>query len=185
MSDKSWWLHGVWKLPKKSHSTMRTKRATFTLWVGKSWLKIPKIVNFGDFLKTWSLWSNSVTRHVNPSQTIIRGKYQNWKTQMRHSWWFSNTVEFIKKDFLIKNYLPQFFDHFLYVNCVLIFQRLKFSWVQFSCQRINNYRLHLLKIAKIFFCCPFHADWFNIFQLIFFIEKDSCLTINFNFLLPI
>ena len=77
--------------------------------------------------------------------------------------------EFIKKDFLIKN--SNFFDHFLYVNCVLIFQRLKFSWVQFSCQRINNYRLHLLKIAKIFFCCPFHADWFNIFQLIFFHRK--------------
>ena len=78
--------------------------------------------------------------------------------------------EFIKKDFPIKN--SNFFDHFLYVNCVLIFQRLKFSWVQFSCQRINNYRLHLLKIAKMpFFCCPFHADWFNIFQLIFFHRK--------------
>ena len=93
--------------------------------------------------------------------------------------------EFIKKDFLIKNH--NFWPFSLQmVNCVLIFQRLKFSWVQFSCQRINNYRLHLLKIAKIFFCCPFHADWFNIFQLIFFfIEKDCCLTINFNFLLPI
>ena len=54
--------HGVWKSQKKSHSTLRVKRATFTFWVDKSWLKMPKMVHFGDFLKTWSLRSNSVTR---------------------------------------------------------------------------------------------------------------------------
>ena len=37
---------------KKSHSTLRAKRATFTFWVEKSLLKIPKLVNFGEFLKT-------------------------------------------------------------------------------------------------------------------------------------
>ena len=70
------------KITEKSHSTLRAKRATFT--------KVHK--KFGEFLKTWSLWSNSVTRHVNPSQTIIRGKYQNWKTQMRYFSWILNTV---------------------------------------------------------------------------------------------
>ena len=30
------------KITKKSHSTLRAKRATFTFWVDKSWLKIPK-----------------------------------------------------------------------------------------------------------------------------------------------
>ena len=30
----SW--HGVWKSQKKSHSTLRAKRATFTFWVDKS-----------------------------------------------------------------------------------------------------------------------------------------------------
>ena len=42
--------------PKKSHSTLRAKRATFTFWVTKSWLKMPKIVNFGEFLKTGHFW---------------------------------------------------------------------------------------------------------------------------------
>ena len=35
-----------------------------TFWVDKSWLKMPKIVYVGEFLKNWSLRSNSVTRHV-------------------------------------------------------------------------------------------------------------------------
>ena len=43
--------HGVWKSQKKYHSTLRAKRATFTFWVDKSSLKMPKIVHFGDFLK--------------------------------------------------------------------------------------------------------------------------------------
>ena len=42
-------LHGAWKSQKKSHSTLRAKRAVFTFWVDKSWLKMPKIVNFGSF----------------------------------------------------------------------------------------------------------------------------------------
>ena len=56
--------HSVWKSQKKSHSALRAKRATFTFWVAKSSLKMPKMVNFGDFLKTRSLRSNSVTRKV-------------------------------------------------------------------------------------------------------------------------
>ena len=57
--------HIVWKSQKKSHSTLRAKRAMFTLRVDKSSLKMPKMVNFGEFLKTWSLRPNSVTRYVN------------------------------------------------------------------------------------------------------------------------
>ena len=49
--DKWWWcwfvasfyenlkrnrVHGIWKSQKKSHSTLRAKRATFTFWVDKS-----------------------------------------------------------------------------------------------------------------------------------------------------
>ena len=66
-------IHSVWKSTKKSHSTLRAKRATFIFWVDKSSLKMPKMVNFGEFLKTWSLRSNSVTRQD-----------KNWKIQMRH-----------------------------------------------------------------------------------------------------
>ena len=31
-----YWSHGVWKSQKKSHSTLRAKRATFAFWVDKS-----------------------------------------------------------------------------------------------------------------------------------------------------
>ena len=56
-------VHSVWKSQKKSHSTLRAKRARFTFWVGKSKSIMPTIINFGEFLK------------------------------MRHFWWFSNNVE--------------------------------------------------------------------------------------------
>ena len=64
VTSKTYKNHSVWKSQKKSNSILRAKRATFTFWVDKSWLKIPKIVNFGKFLKTWSLRSNSVTKQV-------------------------------------------------------------------------------------------------------------------------
>ena len=38
----------VWKSSKKSHSTLQVKRATFTFWVAKSSLKMPKLVHFCD-----------------------------------------------------------------------------------------------------------------------------------------
>ena len=41
------------------------------------------MVHFGEFLKTWSLRSNSVTRQVSFNRTNI---------QMRPFWWFSNNV---------------------------------------------------------------------------------------------
>ena len=82
-------VHGVWKSQKKSHSTLRAKRAMFTFWVDKSYLKMPKIVHFGEFLKTWSKRSNSVTRQVSFNSTKIGGKGRNSKIQMRHFGWFS------------------------------------------------------------------------------------------------
>ena len=50
--------HAVWKSQKKYHSTL------LTFWMDKSKLKMPKIVPLGEFLKIWSLRSNSVTRQV-------------------------------------------------------------------------------------------------------------------------
>ena len=77
LGDRIWSSHSVWKSQKKSHSTLRAKRATFTFWVDKSWIKMPKMVHFGEFWKTWSLRSNSVTRHVSFKRTKIGGKCQN------------------------------------------------------------------------------------------------------------
>ena len=64
-------------------------------------LKRPKMGHFGEFLKTWSLLSNSATRQVSFDRTENGGKCQNWKIWVifKHCriirgefWWFSNTV---------------------------------------------------------------------------------------------
>ena len=67
----------------KSHSTLRAKRAKFTYWEDKSSLKMPKRVNFGEFLKTRSLRSNSVTKQVNFDRTKIAGNAIIEKFKMR------------------------------------------------------------------------------------------------------
>ena len=43
----------------------------------KSSLKRPKMVNFGEFLKSWNFRSNRVTRQVSFNRTKIGGKCQN------------------------------------------------------------------------------------------------------------
>ena len=79
-------LHNVWKSQKKSHSTWRAKRATFAFLAYKSSLKMPKIVNFDEFLKSWSLRSNSVTRQVNFNWTKIGRKCQIQKLKNAPFW---------------------------------------------------------------------------------------------------
>ena len=79
--------HSVWKSLKKSHSTLRAKRATFTFWVDKSSLKM---CHFGKFLKTWSLQSSSVTRQVNFDRTKIGAKIEKLNVLMslwNHRFW--------------------------------------------------------------------------------------------------
>ena len=46
--------------------------------------KLTKNAQFGEFLKTWSLRSNSVTRQVSFNRTKIGGKCQNRTIQVRH-----------------------------------------------------------------------------------------------------
>ena len=67
---------------------MRAKRATFTFWVAKSWLKMPKIVHFDEILKAWSLWSNSVTRHAIFNRPKTGEKCHNSEIQIQHFWQF-------------------------------------------------------------------------------------------------
>ena len=82
-------VHSGWKSQKKSHSTLRAKRATFSFWVDKSSLKMPKMVHFGEFLKSWRLRSNSVTRQVT-FKLVENAKIRNFKCDIFG--WFSNTV---------------------------------------------------------------------------------------------
>ena len=88
-------LHGVWKSQKKSHLE-RAKRATFTFWVDKSSLKMPKMVHFGEVWKIWTLQSNSITRHVNlkwkmpklnNSNETFLAIFKNVKTYNFHHTW--------------------------------------------------------------------------------------------------
>ena len=68
------------------------------------------MVHFGEFLKTWSLRSNSVTRQVSFNWSKIGGKCQNWKNQMGHFEYFSNTVALCvtkKKSALTAPTLPE------------------------------------------------------------------------------
>ena len=59
---------------------------------GQKFVKNAKNGHFDEFLKTWSLRSNSVTRQVSFHWTKISEKCQNSKIQMRLFRWFSNTV---------------------------------------------------------------------------------------------
>ena len=67
-----------WKPPLKGvcRGNYITTKPWF--WVDKSSLKMPKMVHFGEFLKTWSLRSNSVTRQVSFNRTKIGGKCQKF-----------------------------------------------------------------------------------------------------------
>ena len=76
--------HSVWKPQKKSHSTLRAKRATFTFWVDKSSSKMPKIVHLASFWKPCS----ATRQEVLIGQKLMK----NAKIQIRLFEWILNTV---------------------------------------------------------------------------------------------
>ena len=71
-------LFTVFENDRKSH-IQHCKRSELRLHYDKSSLKMPKIVHFGEFLKIWSLQSNSLNRQINLNWTKIGGKCQNFK----------------------------------------------------------------------------------------------------------
>ena len=62
---------------KKSHSTLRGKRATFTFWVDKKSFKMPKMVNF------WWVFENLVAKQCYQTGQCYKdkSKYKNAKIQ--------------------------------------------------------------------------------------------------------
>ena len=91
---------------------------------------MPKMVHFGEFLKTWSLRSNSVTRQVTFNRTKIGGKCQNSKIQMWHFEWFSNTVQWVYCSLHPQRFkLPgrklkvEFFSHTTLCVCLYLIRR--------------------------------------------------------------
>ena len=72
--------HSVWKSQKKSHSTLRAKRATPLHFEWPKVLKLPKTaVNLASLLKNCDTWgSNSNTRQVTSKWTKMpKKKYSN------------------------------------------------------------------------------------------------------------
>ena len=61
--------HGVWKSQKKSHSTLRAKRATFTLRVYKSSLKMLKMFNLTSYWKPQACGQTAL-----PDKSIVIGQ---------------------------------------------------------------------------------------------------------------
>ena len=69
------WKHSVWKSRK---SLIQHCDLSLHFELSKVHQKMPKMVNFGKYLKT--LGSNSVTRQVDFNWIKIGGKCHNWKT---------------------------------------------------------------------------------------------------------
>ena len=82
-------VHSVWKLEKKSHSTLRAKRATFTFWGDKSSLKMPKMANFATLRKSEAYGQTVLPESMGQK---IGGKCHKFKIQMWHFKWFLNTI---------------------------------------------------------------------------------------------
>ena len=80
-AKKSKYVHAVWKSQKKSHLTMRAKRAMLTFWIDKNKLKMPKIVHFGEFLKIWSLRSTLL-----PDRSVLIGQKLEENAKIKKLW---------------------------------------------------------------------------------------------------
>ena len=114
--------HTDWRSQKKSHSSLRAKRATLTFWVDKS---SSKIGYFSEFSKTWCLRSNSVTRQVNCNKIKICEKCQNSKCDIFGHF---QTMWVVRKKTIWR-----IFHHLIktYEAVVLLFQNWK-SWHNYS-----------------------------------------------------
>ena len=75
--------HGVWKSQKKVSFNIASVASYVYILSGQKLITNTKKDPFGEFLKTWSFRSNSVTRHVSFNRTKIGGKRQSYKIQMR------------------------------------------------------------------------------------------------------
>ena len=120
---------------KSLNSTLRAKRATFTFCVDKSSLIRPKMVHFGEFLKTWSLRSNSVTRHVNLKTDKNWWKMPKLKNSNATFWVIFKHCETTTKPFFLRcidfNKRNIWFLHHQTFPLLMLFKALKI-WFDFA-----------------------------------------------------
>ena len=72
------------KITEKVPFNIASEASYVYILSGQKLIKNAKMIHFGEFLKTWSLLSNNVTRHVIFKRTQIGGKCHDSKIQMRH-----------------------------------------------------------------------------------------------------
>ena len=104
------------------------------------------MVCFGEFLKTWSLRSNSVTRQVSFNRTKIGGKWQNSKIQMRHFEWFLNNV-FIHIDLNFKIQLLRLYE-------IILQQKIGISKSVWQCDQTLEFIAVLVQLWGFFSKTP-------------------------------
>ena len=89
-------MHRSLKIKKKVSLNTVSEASYVYILSGQKFIKLTKKVNFGEFLKTWGLRSNSVIRQVTFNRTKIDEKLMKnankWKVHMRHFESFSNIV---------------------------------------------------------------------------------------------
>ena len=125
------------------------------------------MVNFGEFLKTWSLLSNSVTRQVTFYWTKNWWKMPNFKTW--HFWWFSNTMHSVWKSSK---------------NATWIFQTSQFWRKKRNVENVMKWDLWLIfkhyVILLLIVCFRqfFHPFWFQKMQ--FFVSRNSWMCFEFH-----
>ena len=81
------------KITEKVSFNIASEASYVHILCGQKFIKNAKNGQFGEFLKTRSLRSNSVTRQVSLYRTKIDEKCQNSINQMRHFEQFSNNVK--------------------------------------------------------------------------------------------
>ena len=102
--------------------------------------KKAKNSKFGEFLKTQSLRSNSVTREVNLNRTKIDGKMLIWKNSNATFWVsFKHCVRY--------KIIPKLFGHTVLASIFALLENLKRKWWQFFAISFFPFRLLFLSFS--------------------------------------
>ena len=130
---------------------------------------MPKNGRFGEFLKTWSLRSNSVTRQVSFNRTKIGGKCQNTKNSNATFWVIFKQCAVIKSSaFLITSASPFYLgqqqkfvrevtDSFGLRTIFLLEKKAQWKIAMLKCKLLSHYYI-LLLMTFFTLCCPFFSQ---------------------------
>ena len=137
----------------------------------KSWLKMPKMVNFGKFLNIWSLRSKSVTRQVNSDWTKSSQHYERSELHLQSEWTKVNQ-KYRKWSFLASFWNPEACGQTVLPDrSILIRQKLagKAKIQKFKCDILSNFQT-LWTILKVLLDSPFLILGWSDFAKIKFLE---------------